>query len=551
MTRANKSLTFLPLGGSGEIGMNLNLYGYDDQWIMVDCGMGFADNYLPGVDLVLPDPGFISERKDRLLGLVLTHAHEDHIGAVPYLWPQLQCPVFATPFTAGMVRAKLADVGLLDEVPLYEIGLDGTIDLGPFHVKYVTLAHSIAEPNALVIKSPAGTVFHTGDWKLDDDPIIGSPADIDELKAIGDAGVMAMVCDSTNVFNIGTAGSERDVHGPLSAIVAQQKGRVAITGFASNIARIHTIASVAAENGRKAVLVGRSMHRNTAIAKAAGYLNDLPPFIKEEEAASLPRHKVLYICTGSQGELRGAMQRIASGEHRNIALDDRDMVIFSSKVIPGNDVTLASLYNKFAKLGVQIITEKDSPVHVSGHPGRPDLVQMYQWIKPEISVPVHGETRHLMEHQGLANDIGVPHCMPGANGSIIELSADGPKAVGEVEFGRLIVDGKTITSTKSQAIKERRKVSMDGHLTITIILDAYGNPLQKPAITTLGIPYKLTVVENVAESIEAVMSRLSKKQRKQTDHMAEAIRIAARRACESGSGKRPVTDVQIMQLPIG
>jgi ribonuclease J len=551
MTRAKKALTFLPLGGSGEIGMNLNLYGYNDQWIMVDCGMGFADNYLPGVDLVLPDPGFIAERKDRLLGLVLTHAHEDHIGAVPYLWPQLQCPIFATPFTAGMVRAKLADVGLLDDVPLYEIGLDGTIDLGPFHVKYVTLAHSIAEPNALVIKSPAGTVFHTGDWKLDDDPIIGSPADIDELKAIGDEGVMAMVCDSTNVFNIGTSGSERDVHGPISAIVAQQKGRVAVTGFASNIARIHTIAAVAAENGRKAVLVGRSMHRNTAIAKSAGYLNDLPPFLHEEEAAKLPRHKVLYICTGSQGEQRGAMQRIANGEHRHIELDDRDMVIFSSKVIPGNDVTLASLYNKFAKLGVQIITEKDSPVHVSGHPGRPDLVQMYQWIKPAISVPVHGETRHLMEHKGLAGDIGIPHCMPGANGSIIELSADGPRAAGEVEFGRLIVDGKTITSTKSQALKERRKVSMDGHLTITIILDAYGNPLQKPAITTLGIPYKLTVVENVAQSVEAVMSRLSKKQRKQTDQMAEAIRIAARHACETGSGKRPVTDVQIMQLPIG
>jgi ribonuclease J len=551
MAAKTKPLYFLPLGGSGEIGMNMNLFGYGDKWMMVDCGMGFAGDNLPGVDLILPDPKFIAEQKDRLLGLVLTHAHEDHIGAVPYLWAQLQCPIFATPFTAGMVRAKLSEAGLLDDVPLYEIGLNGNIELGPFDIKYVTLAHSIAEPNALLIKTPAGTIFHTGDWKIDADPIVGEPADIAELTAIGDDGVLAMVCDSTNVFNIGTSGSERDVHGPLSAIVAQQKGRVAVTGFASNIARIHTIASVAAENGRKVCLVGRSMRRNTSIAQSSGYLTDLAPFISEDESATLPRNKVLYLCTGSQGEQRGAMQRIASGEHRHIKLDGRDLVIFSSKAIPGNEVSLASLYNKFASNEVETITEKDSPVHVSGHPGRPDLVEMYGWIRPQISVPVHGERRHLLEHQTLAHDIQVPFCSPGQNGTMIELTPKGPRFVKEVDFGRLAVDGRNVTPTRSTAVKERQKVSTEGHLVITVLLDDGAEPIQPPAISTLGIPKAEAVQDKVLDTVESVLYRMSRKQRFQQDKMAEAIRIAARRACEGVSGKRPVTDVQIMRLPRG
>lgn len=549
MATPKDTVLFLPLGGSGEIGMNMNLYGLDGQWIMIDCGTSFAGDDLPGVDMIFPDPAFISERRSDLLGLVLTHAHEDHIGAVAQLWPQLQCPVFATPFTAGMLRSKLSEAGLLDDVPLYEIGLNGSVELGPFNCEFVTLAHSIAEPNALLIKTRAGTIFHTGDWKLDAEPVVGEPANIDQLKRIGDEGVLAMVCDSTNVFNIGKSGSEEDLFAPLSALLDGRKGRVAVTGFASNIARLHTLARVAKQNGRKAVLVGRSMRRNVSIAQNNGYLLDVPAFISEDEASQLPASKVMYICTGSQGEGRGAMARIARDEHPTIKLGQGDMVIFSSKVIPGNDVPLAGLYNKLAALGVEVITEKGSMVHVSGHPGRPDLVEMYGWIRPYIAIPVHGETRHLMEHAALAKELQVPHSRAAANGEMLALSPKGVKLAEIVESGQLVKDGKHVTPRKTLEIRDRRRVAGDGHLVITLLVDERLKLVQTPGVNCLGIPDSEAVAGKVAKAVEQVMVKAPKKQKGTQDRLAETVRIAARRCCEQATGKRPVTDVQIMQLP--
>ncbi len=544
-----KELLFVPLGGAGEIGMNLNVFGYDGQWIIVDLGVSFGTPALPGIDLVMPDPSFIEARRDSLLAIVLTHAHEDHLGAVPHLWPRLRCPVYATPFTAGILRTKLSEAGLLNEVPIVEVALGSRVSLGPFDVDFMTLTHSIAEPSALAIRTPLGTVFHTGDWKIDPDPLIGHPLDEDALAALGEEGILAMVCDSTNVFNPSASGSEAEVRRHLLELVGRETGRVAITAFASNIARLETLAEVARAHDRHAVLVGRSLKRNLGVAQATGYLTHLPPFVDERDAGFLPRDKVLYICTGSQGEPRGAMMRIASGDHPDVGLVEGDTVIFSSKIIPGNELALGRLYNDLAKRGVKIITEKDEFVHVSGHPGREELARMYQWIRPEVAVPVHGEARHLFEHAELARELQVPRCVVPENGAVIRLAPGNPEIVDRVTAGRLVLDGNQLVADDSASIVERRRGLYNGHVVVSLAVDGEGRLLAEPGVTLFGVPDPGDLAGRIAGAIQAAVKGMPRGQRRDDEVLRESVRVAARRVCRQETEKKPVTDVQILRLP--
>ncbi len=402
-----EELLFCALGGSGEIGMNVNLYGCRGQWIMVDLGLTFADADYPGIDLILPDLEFIEEQEQRLAGIVLTHGHEDHIGALPYLSEDLKAPLFATPFTAGLIAGKLEEEGLTGRVKLNIVERGGSVELGPFKVSFVALSHSIPEGNGVLIETPFGNVFHTGDWKIDETPVLGEAPSTEALTDIGDAGVLALVCDSTNVFQNAPSGSEEGVHEGLLAQVAKARGRVLVTTFASNAARLQTIGRVALETGRRVCIAGRSLERILRVAQATGYLKDFPPPIPFDEAMRLPKSELLIIATGGQGEPRAALGRIAFGTHE-LKLGEGDTVIFSSRIIPGNEVAIGRIMNQLSDLGVTIVTERQAHVHVSGHPGRPELIQMYDWVRPQIVVPVHGEARHLAEHARLALAHGVP-----------------------------------------------------------------------------------------------------------------------------------------------
>ncbi|HET6223250.1 MAG TPA: ribonuclease J, partial [Dongiaceae bacterium] len=419
---------FLALGGAGEIGMNLNLYGHAGKWLMIDLGVTFGDDATPGIEVIMPDIGFIEERRRDLAGLVLTHAHEDHIGAVPYLWPRLGCPIFATPFTASLVREKLREVGLAQAAPITEIPMSGRFSVGPFELELVTLTHSIPEPNAVVIRTKFGTLLHTGDWKLDPEPLVGPLADEAALRRLGDEGVLAMICDSTNALVHGQSGSEGEVRESLQELVGRLPGRIAVACFASNVARVETIARVAAAHDRQVALVGRSLWRITEAARENGYLADIPPFITEHDIGYLPRDKALLICTGSQGEPRSALARIARDDHPTVSLEKGDTVIFSSRIIPGNERSIGELQNGLVRLGVEIITERDHFVHVSGHPARDELLAMYQWVRPRIAIPVHGEARHLRAHARLAESGQVGQALVIENGDVVRL-APGPAEV--------------------------------------------------------------------------------------------------------------------------
>ena len=401
-------LVFLPLGGSNEIGMNLNAYGFgpanDRKWILVDVGVTFGDHSTPGVDVIVPDPTFLEG--ENILGIVLTHAHEDHIGALGWLWPRLKAPLYATPFTAYLIREKLRDAGIGDRVKLHEVPLGGTIDLDPFHIEMVTITHSTAEPNGLAITTPLGLVLHTGDWKIDNDPVVGERTDVETIRRLGDEGVLAMVCDSTNVFVEGTAGSEGEVREALTELIGGLKGRVAVGCFASNVARLDSVIHAAEQAGRRVALAGRSMHRITAAAKSVGMLSDIKPFLSEEEARRWPADQLLYLCTGSQGEPRAALSRVAEGNHPFIKLGSGDHCIFSSRMIPGNELAIGRLQDALSERGVRIYTDRDHPgIHVSGHPCRDELRQMYQWARPHIAIPTHGMRRHIAEHALLAKEM--------------------------------------------------------------------------------------------------------------------------------------------------
>ena len=542
-------LIFLPLGGSGEIGMNVNLYGCRGKWVMVDLGMTFADPSYPGVDLILPDLSFIEERRDDLLGIVLTHGHEDHIGAIPYLAADLGVPLYATPFTAGLIRGKLIEEGIDKEVKLHVIPMGGSLTLGDFKFRYAAMAHSIPEGNGLVIDTPFGRIFHTGDWKLDDAPQMGTPSTPEQMRAIGDAGVLAMVGDSTNVFNQNASGSEAGVRdGLLEVIRARKTGRVLVTTFASNAARLHTLGQVALETGRQVCVVGRSIDRILGVARATGYLKDFPPVLSFDAAARLDPDKLLIICTGAQGEPAAALSRIASGSHQHLKLERGDLVIYSSKEIPGNELAIGTVQNALASRGVEVVTERQAHVHVSGHPGKPELEAMYGWIRPEIAIPVHGERRHMEAHARLALDVGVPRAMVPMNGTAIRLAPNGPKLIGHERVGRLVLDGDVILPADGGTMVQRRRIMHNGYVGATVVLNGGGKLAARPSIVTQGVPVEEDHKDFLAECAEAAEDAARKGNPRDEEKYAEAIRVAIRRVARDWTGKKPVTDVQVVRV---
>jgi ribonuclease J len=543
-------LVFLALGGVGEIGMNLALYGYAGRWLMIDCGISFADETLPGVDVIMPDPTFIAERVGELDGLVVTHAHEDHLGAIPYLWPRLRCPVYATPFTGAVLRAKLAEAGLEHEVPITEVPMSGKFSVGPFALELVTLTHSIPEPNAIVLRTPFGAILHTGDWKFDPDPLIGETSDFAALRRLGEEGVLAMICDSTNALRPGEAGSEADVRKSLIELVGRCKQRVVIACFASNVARLQSAAAAAAAHDRHTALVGRSLWRIDHAARETGYLLNTPPFLTDEEAAYLPRDKVLLICTGSQGEPRSALARIANDDHPEIVLEEGDTVIFSARIIPGNERAIGRLQNRLAALGVEIITEQDHFVHVSGHPAQDELTRMYQMVRPKIAVPVHGETRHLLAQARLAEQCQVPQAIVTKNGEMVKL-APGPAAViGEVPTGRLVVDGTRLVPAGAEALLSRRRMTFNGAALATIVVDAEGRLRAPPQVTVqgLGETEDAALTDELRQRVVGALEELGPRERRDDAALREAVRLAVRRSLRAWHGKKPVTDVHLVRI---
>jgi ribonuclease J len=540
-----EELIFLALGGSGEIGMNVNLYGCRGQWIMVDLGLTFADATYPGIELILPDLEFIEAQQDRLAGIVLTHGHEDHIGALPYLAEELKAPLFATPFTAGLIAGKLEEEGLTGAVKLNIVERGGSIELGPFLVSFVALSHSIPEGNGLLIETPFGNVFHTGDWKIDDTPVLGEAPSTEALTGIGDRGVLALVCDSTNVFQDKPSGSEESVHAGLLAKVSEAKGRVLVTTFASNAARLQTIGRVAREAGRKLCIAGRSLERILRVSQATGYLKDFPPPIGFDEAMRLPRGEVLIIATGGQGEPRAALGRIAGGTHE-LKLGENDRVIFSSRIIPGNEVAIGRIMNQLSDLGVEIVTERQAHVHVSGHPGRPELIEMYKWVRPEIVVPVHGEARHLAEHARLALGHGVGHAVVQKNGDVIRLAPGEPKKLDEVRVGRLVLDGDVILPADGATVTERRRIGYGGLITVAVPVGADGKLAGAPLIRPFGVPVEEDRDHFIADAADAATRAYSPGA--DQEKVREAVRLAVRRCATLWTGKKPLVEVMMLQV---
>ncbi|MGE4430669.1 MAG: ribonuclease J [Sphingobium sp.] len=543
---AGDELLFLALGGSGEIGMNVNLYGCRGKWVMVDLGVTFADPQYPGIELVLPDLSFIEERREDLLGIVLTHGHEDHIGAVPYLAADLGVPLYATPFTAGLIAGKLEEEGLLNQVRLNVIPNEGEFSLGEFGFRYVPLAHSIAEGNALLIETPFGRIFHTGDWKLDDAPQIGQPASEADLRAIGDEGVLALVCDSTNVFNAKASGSEGDVRDGLLEAVKGAKGRVVVTTFASNVARIKTLGDVASATGRQLCFAGRSLDRMVTVARTNGYLKDLPPMIDWDTAMDLPRHEVLIVATGGQGEGRAALARIASGTHP-IKLDEGDLVVFSSKEIPGNEIAIGRVQNAFAAKGVRMVTDRQAHVHVSGHPGRPELQAMYDWIRPDILLPVHGELRHMAEQARLGIAHGIGRAIVQKNGDVVRLAPGAPEIIGHEQTGRLVLDGDVILPADGATINERRKLGLHGQISVAVARDRAGRLAGQPTLRLQGVPLEEDREAFLNEAREEAAQAIATG-KGDVEALRERVRLAVRRTATRWTGKKPVVDVLMIDI---
>ncbi|HMC91291.1 MAG TPA: ribonuclease J [Allosphingosinicella sp.] len=544
--KPGKELLFLALGGSGEIGMNVNLYGCEGKWIMVDLGMTFADPAYPGIDLILPDLEFIEKNRKDLLGIVLTHGHEDHIGAIPYLAADLGVPLYATPFTAGLIAGKLEEEGLVDDVEVKIIEMGGDFDLGPFHLRYVPLAHSIPEGNALLIKTPYGSVFHTGDWKLDEAPQLGDPSTAEELRKIGDEGVLALVCDSTNVFQDQASGSEAGVREGLDRVIGEAEGRVLVTTFASNAARLKTLGQVAKDTGRQVCVAGRSLDRILRVSKSVGYLTDFPPTIDFDTAMKLPRREVLIIATGGQGEARAALARIAFEQHK-LQVAEGDLVVFSSKQIPGNEMAIGRIQNALASKGVKMITDRQAHVHVSGHPGRPELLSMYEWIRPEIIVPVHGEMRHMSEHERFARQSGVPKGIVQENGDLVRLAPDGPRKIGEEKVGRLILDGDVILAADGTTMNERRKLSFHGIISVAVPLGRDERLAGDVELSLHGVPVEEDRDAFVEEACSAAADAAKRAGGKQ-EKLREEVRLAVRRCATDWTGKKPLVDVLLVHV---
>lgn len=556
MARRAPELVFAPLGGVGEIGMNLSLYGFGREgarkWIAVDLGVAFAGEAQPGIDLVMPDIRFLEEERDDLLAILLTHAHEDHFGAVIDLWPRLRVPVYATPFTAALLRAKMVAEKVSGTIPIVEMPLGGCVELGPFAVEYVTVTHSIPEPNGLIIETAAGRVYHSADWKIDDAPQIGAPIDVTRLEELGRDGCRAMICDSTNAMREGVSPSEGDVFATLKAMIAAAPHRVAVTAFASNVARLRSVALAAAAADRRTVIVGRALTRAVTVAREVGYLADVPEFLTEHDFGYLPRDKVVALVTGSQGEPRAALARIAFDEHPAIALAPGDRVIFSSRTIPGNEKAVGAVQNALVRAGLEIVTDADGLVHVSGHPRRGELARMYGWVRPQVCVPVHGEARHLHAHAQLARELGVPEVVEAWNGDVIRLAPGPAEKIDELPAGRLLKDGRILISEENEALTLRRRLSHNGVVMVALAVTSKGELAAPAEVRMHGVPAADgeggSMLERVLDAIDGTVDSIPKPRRKDHDMLAEAIRRAVRAAVADAWGKRPVCEVIVTRL---
>ncbi len=546
----DRELLFVPLGGAGEFGLNLNLYRLDGQWLMVDLGLGFADDSLPGVETMFPDVTFIAERREKLCGLVLTHAHEDHFGAIPYLWSRLGCPVYCTRFTAAVLRRKLADNGI-KAVPITVVEPGDRFLVGPFDCALLRVTHSIPEAHALALRTPLGNILHTGDWKLDPAPLIGPLTATDDLEAFGREGVLAMVADSTNILAPGTSGSEAEVRDSLRGLIGRLDARVVVTTFASNVARIETAMVVARELGRHVAAVGRSMRRMIEAAREVGYLAEAPPLLDERTAAELPREKVLWLATGCQGEPRAAMSRIAAGQHPAVRLEPGDAVIFSSKIIPGNERTIYNLHNRLIAAGIEVITQEDHFVHVSGHPCRDEVEQMYRWIRPKIAIPVHGEARHLHEHRAFARQLGVPQVVEVLNGHMVRLAPEPVELITTVPTGRLVMENDELVEADDARFRTRRRLMSHGTVLLSLVLDRYGTLLASPQVSAFGaidLERAPQLRQSVVEEVEDAVDALEDAAAADDERVREAVRAAVRRAFGLAREKRPIIEVQITRL---
>ena len=548
-------LIFCPLGGSGEIGANMNLYAYgpedNQKWIIVDIGVTFADDSIPGIDLIYPDPGFILEKKRDLLGIVLTHAHEDHIGAITHIWPSLKCKIYATPFTAALIQEKFKEKKIDISNYLKIVTLNGNIKLGPFEIDFITLTHSILEPNGLSITTPIGTILHTGDWKIDENPLIGKNIDEQKLRQIGDKGVLAMICDSTNVFSEGRAGSEADVRESMLKIMETKLKKIIVTSFASNVARMETIFYCAKKTNRNICLVGRSMHRIYKAARQCGYLQNLLEPVDPRDAKKIARDKIIYLCTGSQGEPMGAMNRIVNGIHPDVYIESGDTVMFSSKIIPGNEKKLYKLQNQITKENVEIITEENAFIHVSGHPNREDLKDMYKWVKPKCIIPVHGEHRHMKEHVNFAKKMQIPQTLLIENGDIIKIyPGKKPQIIDKAPSGRMYLDGSIGVDSESKSIKERKNLSLNGYLEITLIVSNNGK-VKKPVISFKGIPENASdsnIVFEMEDEILDICRTFSIESKKQEKNLIDLIKQNCRKIVRNKTGKKPYTNINIARI---
>jgi ribonuclease J len=552
---AQNELVFAPLGGIGEIGMNLSIYGFGDerrrQWLIVDCGVSFAsEEQLPGVDLILPDISYLIEERKNIVGLVLTHGHEDHMGALIDLWPLLKVPLYATPFTAALFEARRASEPGAPQIPVRVVPVGGHLELGPFAIDFINVAHSIPESNALAIRTPAGTVLHTGDWKIDNTPVLGAPTDAAKLTALGDASVLALIGDSTNAVREGRSPSESDVAKTLAELILSAPRRVAVTTFASHVGRVRAVAEAARAADREVVLVGRAMERVAQVARETGYLDDVQEFRGVESYGYLPPDKVLALCTGSQGEPRAALSRIAEDEHPDVTLSRGDRVIFSSRAIPGNEKAVGRVINGLVTQGIEVITDRTHLVHVSGHPRRDELRDMIGWVRPKILIPAHGEALHLAEHAALARSAGVPHVLVCRDGDLVRLAPEGPKIIDKVPSGRLYKDGSLLINAAAKTVAARRRLSFAGVVSVAMALNDKGQLVANPEVELIGLPDAdangASMLEVARDAVEGAFESLPKPRRRDPDSIAEAVRRAVRGAIAQRWNKKPICHVHVL-----
>ena len=554
--KSENEILFCPLGGSGEIGANMNLYGFGEpnnhKWVVVDCGITFAEESVPGIDIIIPDPDFLYQHKDNCEAIIITHGHEDHIGALTHVWPNIMCNIYSTPFTGSLIKEKFKEKKIDIDEYLKIIPLNGKIDLDFVKVNLVSLTHSILEPNALLFEYSGQKIFHTGDWKCDLNPMMGDNFNESKLKEIGDQGILAMVCDSTNIFSEGRSGSEKDVKDSMLNIFEQQKKRILVTTFASNAARMQTVFQCAEKVGRLVSLVGRSMHRIYNVAKSCGYFENVKPPLDPRDAKKIPRDKIVYLCTGSQGEPRGAMNRICNQDHPDVDIVSDDTVIFSSRIIPGNEKKLYSMHNILVRRNINVISEENAFVHVSGHPGREEMNEMYNWIRPDISVPVHGEHRHLKEHYEFAKTKQIKQPMVIENGDVLKLFPGKSKIIDKVNSGKLLVDGNKLIDEESAALRDRKNISFNGLLDVSLIVSKAGNVDRAPIINIRGLPLEehelIEIKYELEDKILDICKSYSLNNKKQENNLIDNLRNSLKRILQRRASKRPFTTINLIRI---